>query len=267
MPIRLIVLILLLGLVISSSTITAVAQTANAPIAQAQTTTHIVRPGETLYSLARRYGTTVEAIAQANSLSNVSQIYTGQQLVIPLGGGPAMNTYVVRGGDTLFSIGRQFGVDPYALGRANGISNPNRIYPGQHLVIPGGTGPYPTVIPSSSPVPTGTPPPGPATQESIVINVPALTAVINSPITVSGISDPTFEQHLDIRVRDQNGAVVGQGTTTIQVDVGQRGPYSAAVTFTVPSGTQAGRIEVYATSPRDGNITHLSSVEVQLHAP
>ncbi|MBI3942617.1 MAG: LysM peptidoglycan-binding domain-containing protein [Chloroflexi bacterium] len=267
MSIRLVIILLLLGLVVSSSTITAVAQTANAPVVQTQTVTHIVRPGETLYSLARRYGTTVEAIAQANGLTNVSQIYSGQRLIIPLGSNPALNTYVVRGGDTLFSIGRQFGVDPYAIARANGILNPNRIYPGQRLVIPGGTGPYPTPIPGSTPVPTATLPPGPSTQESIVISAPVITAIINSPVTVSGIADPTFEQHLAIRVRDQSGAVVGQGTAIIQADVGQRGPYSTSVTFTVPSGTQAGRIEVYAVSPRDGNLTHLSSVEVQLQAP
>lgn len=45
--------------------------------------THIVQPGDTLYRLALRYGTTVHAIAQANSLANVNLIYAGQKLVIP----------------------------------------------------------------------------------------------------------------------------------------------------------------------------------------
>ena len=44
----------------------------------------------------------------------------------------------VRRGETLFSIGRLYGVNPYAIARANGIPNPNRIYAGQVLLIPSG---------------------------------------------------------------------------------------------------------------------------------
>jgi len=44
----------------------------------------------------------------------------------------------VRRGETLFSIGRLYGVNPYAIARANGIPNPNRIYAGQVLLIPTG---------------------------------------------------------------------------------------------------------------------------------
>lgn len=44
--------------------------------------------------------------------------------------------YVVCYGDTLFSIGRQFGVNPYYIAQVNGIANPNYIYAGQVLYIP-----------------------------------------------------------------------------------------------------------------------------------
>ena len=44
----------------------------------------------------------------------------------------------VSRGETLFSIGRRYGVNPYAIARANGIPNPNRIYAGQVLLIPTG---------------------------------------------------------------------------------------------------------------------------------
>ncbi len=46
--------------------------------------------------------------------------------------------HYVRRGETLASIGRRYGVSYWAIARANGISNPNRIYAGQNLVIPGG---------------------------------------------------------------------------------------------------------------------------------
>ncbi len=44
---------------------------------------HVVKPGETLYSLARRYGTSVEALAALNGLSDPNRIRAGQKLVIP----------------------------------------------------------------------------------------------------------------------------------------------------------------------------------------
>lgn len=57
------------------------------------------------------------------------------------GGGGNCNTYhTVRYGQTLFSIGRQYGVYPYRIAQANGLYNPDRIYAGQVLYIPCGSG-------------------------------------------------------------------------------------------------------------------------------
>jgi len=59
-------------------------------------------------------------------------------------------SYTVKPGDRLFSIGRQFGVNPFAIAQANRIGPPYTIYPGQVLTIPsGGVGPSPT--PGASP--------------------------------------------------------------------------------------------------------------------
>ena len=46
----------------------------------------------------------------------------------------------VRYGETLYSIGRRYGVNPYAIARANGLANPDYIYAGQSLRIPSGRG-------------------------------------------------------------------------------------------------------------------------------
>ena len=51
--------------------------------------------------------------------------------------------YSVRAGDTLFSIGRSAGVNPWTLAQVNGLANPNRIYAGQWLWIPVSTPPPP----------------------------------------------------------------------------------------------------------------------------
>ncbi len=52
-------------------------------------TVHIVRRGETLTQIARRYGVSMRALAAANGISNVNRIYVGQRLVIPTAGGQA----------------------------------------------------------------------------------------------------------------------------------------------------------------------------------
>lgn len=107
---------------------------------------HTVQPGENLYRIGLRYGVAWTAIMQANGLAS-PYVYAGQQLVIPTGGATAINfsapasasatTYVVRSGDTLFSIARRFGLTSGALASANGLSDPSRIYVGQALRIPG----------------------------------------------------------------------------------------------------------------------------------
>ncbi|RPI52505.1 MAG: LysM peptidoglycan-binding domain-containing protein, partial [Chloroflexi bacterium] len=88
-------------------------------------------------------GTTVSAIASANGIANPNRIFVGQRLRIPSGhpGGPGPGgggIYIVRHGDTLSGIARHLGVSLHALINVNGIRNPNRIYAGQRLVIPGG---------------------------------------------------------------------------------------------------------------------------------
>jgi len=61
----------------------------------------------------------------------------------PVPGG-GQTSYTVKPGDRLYSIGRQFGVNPYTIAQANGIGAPYLIHPGQILLIPaGGTEPSP----------------------------------------------------------------------------------------------------------------------------
>lgn len=106
---------------------------------------HIVQPGENLYRIGLRYGYSWVVLQQYNGLYNPNVLTVGQEIRIPgtggTGGGvpdpiPTDGTYIVQPGDTLFRIGQRFGVDWRLIAEANGIVNPNRIYPGQVLKIP-----------------------------------------------------------------------------------------------------------------------------------
>jgi predicted chitinase/LysM repeat protein len=104
-----------------------------------------VRPGDTLSGIAARHGTTVSALMKANpQIKNANLIYAGQKINLPGASdgfqpAPAASggKYVVKAGDTLSAIGARFGVSYQQIAAANGISNPNRIYVGQQLTIPG----------------------------------------------------------------------------------------------------------------------------------
>lgn len=107
---------------------------------------YIVQRGDTLYSIARRFGTTVTAIKNANNLRSDS-IFVGQQLVIPgtTNDGGATTTYIVRRGDTLSSIARRFNTTVDNLVQLNNLRT-TTIYVGQTLIVPTGAQPGPQII-------------------------------------------------------------------------------------------------------------------------
>jgi LysM repeat protein len=139
---RVMALCSLIALLVCSS-----APVAAAPASETKATgavVHVVQWGENLSLIASRYGVTVSAIVQANSLANPNFIYAGQRLTIPgtssspepAPSGPS-TTYAVRAGDTLSAIAYRFGTTVNSLVSLNGLVNPNLIYVGQVLKVPG----------------------------------------------------------------------------------------------------------------------------------
>lgn len=113
-----------------------------------QQTTHTVVSGDTLFSIAQRYGVDMNAIIQANNIENPSRIFRGQVLIIPglsvpddsaqvqnplIAAAPVV--HVVQRGESLGAIARQYGTTVEQILQANTIANPNRIFPGQSLNI------------------------------------------------------------------------------------------------------------------------------------
>jgi LysM repeat protein len=143
---RRIVLVVLVAMLLGGALVEAAA----AAPSQADSA-YVVRPGDTLGSIAARYGVSASALARANGISNPDRIYIGQNLNIPGKSGsssqpaapkpptsaPASGTYIVQQGDTLAKIAARYGTTVQNLMRLNGITNPNRIWVGQRLRVSG----------------------------------------------------------------------------------------------------------------------------------
>lgn len=109
------------------------------PVLAAASTTaaswrHTVRRGDSLWSLASRYGTNVDRIKRDNELRG-DQLVVGQKLKIETGagGGAGARSHTVRRGDTIGRIARMQSVSIESILRANGLSRTSKIYPGQIL--------------------------------------------------------------------------------------------------------------------------------------
>lgn len=106
--------------------------------ARTRTLTVYVRAGDTLWAIAREYGTTVEAIVRENRIVDPNRIFAGERLRITLPArGSGEEIYTVRRGDTPISIAGKFGVTLSALEDRNGLERGETIYAGDKLSIPG----------------------------------------------------------------------------------------------------------------------------------
>lgn len=118
-------------------------------------TVHVVRRGETLGTIAKRYGTTVSEIlaVKENRIPNRNRLTVGQEIILPVapshykesaseykvaaetGSLGKQVTYKVRKGDNLSSIAAKFGTTVSAIKANNRLYKSNRIYAGQKLII------------------------------------------------------------------------------------------------------------------------------------
>ncbi len=106
------------------------------------TVTHVVQPGDTLFGIAQAYGVEAAAIISANNIANSNQLRAGQRLTIPgiseLDAAKARGrVHIIQSGESLTVIAVLYGVTAQEIIEFNGISNPDAIYVGQQLIIPG----------------------------------------------------------------------------------------------------------------------------------
>ena len=113
---------------------------------------YLVARGDTLKGLATRFGVTVEQLLAWNTdIKNVNLIYEGQRLTVWVTAPPPPPTtpppasgqvYYVQKGDSLRKIAAKFNTTVDAILKVNNIANPNVIYVGQALSLPGSLSTY-----------------------------------------------------------------------------------------------------------------------------
>ncbi len=125
-------------------------EAARAPVSTERPDVYVVAPGDTLSTIALRYGVSVPDLARWNGIENVQLVRAGERLRLapPDGSATAASSrspagaarrYRIQEGDTLFSLSRRFGVSIEALQRANNLSDPDRLIAGTEIAIPSGT--------------------------------------------------------------------------------------------------------------------------------
>ena len=98
------------------------------------TTTYVVKKGDNLYDLSRKFGVSVEDITELNKLKN-NNLGIGYELLIPGNDSQSSNNYIVKSGDTISQIAEKLGVKSKDLKSANNLKN-GRLQIGQELYIP-----------------------------------------------------------------------------------------------------------------------------------
>ncbi len=141
-------------------------------------TSYTVVPGDTVSSIAGRYGVSTASVLALNGLSWKSLIFPGQVLKLSASSSPAPaapaaassgGRYTIVRGDTISAIAKRFGVTTQAVLTANGLGWSSIIYPGQTIAIPSGGAPLAIqTVSSVTPVSSGSAAPASTTSYKIV---------------------------------------------------------------------------------------------------
>ncbi|MCB0185765.1 MAG: peptidoglycan DD-metalloendopeptidase family protein [Caldilineaceae bacterium] len=108
--------------------------------AQEQVGSYTVQSGDTLATIAERFGVALDTLIAINNIQNRDLISVGQVLLIPTADSALATLPTTRiqaqPGDTLVDVARRYGQDPQLLTTINAISMTTRLFPGQPIALP-----------------------------------------------------------------------------------------------------------------------------------
>lgn len=94
-----------------------------------------IQANDTLESIANMLNVDVDLIKRLNGIKNTVQLIPGSFLIIPVVDDRFTN-YIIKQGDSIYSIAREYDIDPNLLLKVNGLNKEDYIYPNQEIIIP-----------------------------------------------------------------------------------------------------------------------------------
>ena len=92
--------------------------------------------GDTIDIIANKTGTTSENIKNINGFNSDNDLVVGELMIVPKEENKMFQSYIVKDGDSIYSISRDYNIDPDTLLLINGLKKFEYIYPNQELMIP-----------------------------------------------------------------------------------------------------------------------------------
>lgn len=264
------------------------------PIQRGTHIIHHVQPGDTVYSLAVRFESDVNAISRANALyppyTDPFVIFPGQVLVIPRQYiGPTETLYVIQPGDSLGLLSQRFSTDFEILAGINPtVQNPNIIFPNQQLLIPvfvfdvkssdslysisQQTGVSVEAILLANNYRNSVSPdliyegiklliPFPSTKNIAVLQ-PIPGSVVRENTIIKGFAR-AFEANVLYRLIDANDTkVIEETITTAEYAAPNYSRFKDRMLFDTYPTAEVGKLQVYTRSAMDGSIQDLVEIKV-----
>ena len=92
--------------------------------------------GDTIDIVANKSGTTSQNIKDINGFSGDGDLIVGSLMIVPNKESQLFDTYIVKQGDSIYSISREYNVNPDTLLLLNGLKKDEYIYPNQEIMLP-----------------------------------------------------------------------------------------------------------------------------------